>query len=81
MAYDEGVAEPLIAAYAAEPNAIEKKMFGGMAVMVNGHRSAGVVDESLMVRVGSDLFEEALARPHARQMDFTGRPYEGIRLR
>jgi hypothetical protein len=47
MAYDEGVAERLAVTYAAESNVVEKKMFGGIAFMVNGHMSCGVVNESL----------------------------------
>lgn len=31
-----------------------------------------------MVRVGPDAFDEALALPHARPMDFTGRPMKGM---
>ncbi len=31
-----------------------------------------------MLRVGSDAYEVALARPHAREMDFTGRSLKGM---
>ena len=31
-----------------------------------------------MVRVGPDQYEEALTLPHARPMDFTGRPMRGF---
>ncbi len=31
-----------------------------------------------MVRVGPVQYEDALARPHARPMDFTGRPLTGM---
>lgn len=37
----------------------------------------GVVHDDLMVRVGPDRCEEALAKPHVRPMDFTGRPMRG----
>ena len=30
-----------------------------------------------MVRVGPEAYETALARPHVRPMDFTGRPLTG----
>ena len=78
MAYDEGLAERLREVYADVPNVVEKKMFGGIAFMVNGHMSCGPVNDTLMVRVGPDLYEEALARPHAREMDFTGRSMKGF---
>jgi hypothetical protein len=38
----------------------------------------GLTNASLMVRVGPDHYEEALAQPHARPMDFTGRPLAGM---
>ena len=78
MAYDEGVAERLRDAYREVPNVEEKKMFGGIAFMVGGHMSCGVVDETLMVRVGPELYADAMARPHAREMDFTGRALKGF---
>ncbi len=31
-----------------------------------------------MVRVGPDAYEECLALPHAREMDFTGRSSRGM---
>jgi hypothetical protein len=31
-----------------------------------------------MVRVGAEQYEAALAEPHARHMDFTGRPMRGM---
>ena len=78
MAYDEGVAERLREAYHALPDVVEKKMFGGIAFMVNGHMSCGVVGDTLMVRVGPEQYESALQRPHAREMDFTGKPLKGF---
>jgi hypothetical protein len=53
-------------------------MFGGLAFLVGGHMCAGVVGDELMVRVGPDAYEPALRRPHARRMDFTGRPMQGF---
>ena len=78
MAYDEGIAERLRGAYSDTPGVKEKKMFGGIAFMVGGHMSCGVVDDTLMVRVGPDRYTDALSRPHAREMDFTGKPMKGF---
>lgn len=78
MAYDEGVAQRLRDAYQHIPDVVEKKMFGGIAFMVEGHMSCGVVNDTLMVRVGPDQYESALKRPHAREMDFTGKPLKGF---
>ncbi len=46
--------------------------------MVAGKMACGVVGDALMVRVEPDAYEDALARPHARPMDFTGRPMKGL---
>jgi hypothetical protein len=45
--------------------------------MVSGNKALGIVGEDLMVRVGATRCEEALALPHAREVDFNGRPMRG----
>ena len=40
--------------------------------------AVGVVGDDLMVRVGPDLYHDALTRPHVREMDFTGRALKGM---
>lgn len=77
MAYDEGLAERLRLALSSRDDVAEKRMFGGVAFMVRGHMTVGVVKEDLCARVGPDAFEAALALPGARPMDFTGRPMKG----
>ena len=77
MAYDEHLAERVLDILGAEPSLVQKKMFGGVAVMLQGNLACGVLRSDLMVRVGKDEYEAALARPHARPMDFTGRPMRG----
>lgn len=52
-------------------------MFGGLALMLHGNMCVGCLGDELMVRVGPDAYREALAHPHAREMDFTGRPLTG----
>ena len=78
MAYDEGLAERVREVLSGRPGVEEKRMFGGLAFMANGHMCCGVLGEDLVVRVGPDRYEEALAQPHARPMDFTGRPLRGM---
>ena len=77
MAYDEGTAERIREVLADYSDVRERKMFGGIAFMLNGHMTLGLGNDDLMVRVGADKHEEALAQPHARKMDFTGRPMKG----
>lgn len=75
MAYDEQLAARVRRELAG---ADEKRMFGGLAFMLHGHMCCGIVGQDLMVRVGPDRHERALARPHSRPMDFTGRPMNGM---
>jgi hypothetical protein len=53
-------------------------MFGGLAFMIAGNMCVGIVGDDLMVRVGPDAAPDALELPHAREMDFTGRPMRGF---
>jgi len=52
-------------------------MFGGLSFLWNGKMFCGIVERDLMVRVGTDRYQESLTRPHVRPMDFTGRPLQG----
>jgi len=78
MPYDEGVAERIRELFADRHDVEEKKMFGGIAFMLRGHMCVGVVHDVLMARVGPDQYETALKQPHARKMDFTGKPMKGF---
>jgi TfoX/Sxy family transcriptional regulator of competence genes len=78
MAYSEALAGRIRRTIAVEKNVSERKMFGGLAFMVRGNMCAGVVGDDLMLRVGPNRYAEALARPGARPMDFTGRPMKGM---
>ena len=78
MAYDEVLAARIRSLLAKRSDVTERKMFGGIAFMVADHMAVGVVRDDLMVRVGSDAEAAALAEPHARPMDFTGRPARGM---
>lgn len=78
MAYDEGLAQRLRELFANKSNVVEKKMFGGIAFMLSGNMCCGVVDDTLMARVGPEQYKDALCEPHAREMDFTGKPMKGF---
>ena len=79
MAYNEDVADAVRQALAElDVNAVERKMFGGLAFMVAGHMTVGVIGDELMVRVGKDGHEQAVGQPHAREMDFTGKAMTGM---
>lgn len=78
MAYDEGLGQR-IREHLEDRRAIsEKKMFGGLCFLASGNMCCGIVGDELMVRVGPSAYDESLAQPHAREMDFTGRAMKGI---
>ncbi len=78
MAYDEGLAERIRNVLNDVPDVAEKKMFGGLCFMVSGHMCCGIVDDVLMARVGPEQYGQCLSLRHAREMDFTGKPLNGM---
>lgn len=78
MSYDEQLASRVRKALAGRSDVTEKKMFGGVCFMVNGAMRCGVLKDDLIVRVGAAHHAEALAQPHTRPFDFTGRPAKGM---
>ena len=78
MSYDERLAARVREALAARDDVVEKRMFGGLCFMVNGAMCCGLTKSDFMVRVGPAQYDDALAEPHARLMDFTGRPLKGM---
>ncbi|HLF99280.1 MAG TPA: TfoX/Sxy family protein, partial [Acidimicrobiia bacterium] len=77
MAYSQELAERVRDELTAEKDLTEREMFGGVGFMVAGHMCCGIIGDELMVRVGPDLYHDALTRPDAREFDFTGRPMKG----
>ncbi len=78
MAMDEGLAERIRDLVRDRREIVERRMFGGLAFMSHGHMFVGVLGDTLMARVGPDGYADALRRPGARPMDFTGKPMKGF---
>lgn len=78
MAYDEDLANRLRELLADETGITEKKMFGGLAFLLNGNMSVAASSKGgLLVRVDPDDTEASLARPHASLMEMRGRTMDG----
>ena len=77
MAYSEELADRIRDLLVDRGELTERKMFGGIAFMLNGNMACGVLGDELMARVGKDQGDAALAEPHTRPMDFTGKPMKG----
>jgi len=79
MAYDEETAQRVRKLLSARRDVAEKKLMGGLTFMVKGAMCCSVSGRGgLMVRVGADAYERALAEPHARAMEMRGRPMTGF---
>jgi TfoX/Sxy family transcriptional regulator of competence genes len=77
MAYDETLAERVRDRLAALPAVTDKRMFGSLAFLTDGRLTVCVTGDGLMVRVGPEGAEEALAQPGARLMEMGGRRMRG----
>ena len=77
MSFDEGLAQRVREALGSRPFVTERQMFGGLAFLLEGKMVVGVSGSKLMARVGPERYEDALALPHVRKMDFTGKPLRG----
>lgn len=78
MAYNERLAERIRGYFKRQRGVEEKRMFGGLRFMLNGHMCCGIEKDRLMVRVASERYETLLKKPHACEMDFTGKPLKGL---
>ena len=79
MAFDEELAERVRESLGTDDagRVSERRMFGGLAFLLDGHMFVGIVGEELMVKLGAEGTAAALRREHVRPMDFTGRPAKG----
>lgn len=78
MAYDEGLAARLEEYFQDRHDVVVKKMFGGLCFMVSDHMCCGIVEDSLMARVGPDNYETSLNKKFVKEMDFTGKAMKGM---
>ena len=78
MAYNEAMVALLRNALSETGGLSERKMFGGLAFLVNGHMVCGVHSGGGMFRVGKVHEAIALTIDGARAMDFTGRKMGGF---
>jgi hypothetical protein len=78
MAYDEELAERIRGLIGDEPGLTEKKMFGGLAFLVNGNMSVAASGQGgLLVRCPPEDTDVLLDEPGASHMVMRGRPMDG----
>ncbi|QEL17811.1 TfoX/Sxy family protein [Limnoglobus roseus] len=73
MAFSETLARRTRVVLARRKNVEEKRMFGGVGFLLNGHLLVAVRKDSLLVRLGPEEGQWALSEPHATAFEITGR--------
>lgn len=82
MAYDGELLERVRDALDLKPGMTEKKMFGGICFLCDGHMLAGVSKDRMILRLGPEQGEAALKQKGVKIFEGTGRPMRGwIELR
>jgi TfoX/Sxy family transcriptional regulator of competence genes len=77
MPFNEKIADKIREALIGVKNLTEKKMFGGIAFMVNDKMCVGVDKDAIMLRCEPEMTEELLSKKGARAFDLTGKPMKG----
>jgi len=77
MALDEFLSQRIRDGLARKQGVEEKSMFGGVGFLLNGNMLVGVWKNSLIVRIGPEVYEDVLLEPHVTEFDITGRPMKG----
>jgi TfoX/Sxy family transcriptional regulator of competence genes len=78
VAYDEELADRLRALLALEPGLSERRMFGGLAFLVDGRMSVAVSGSGgLMARVEPEEADALLDEPHVHVFVMRERPLDG----
>ena len=78
VAYDEDLAERIRDAVAGEDGLTEKRMFGGLAFLINGNMAVSASGQGgLLLRVDPAQTEQLVRAPHARRFEMRGREMDG----
>lgn len=78
MAYDEDLAGRIRELIGGDHNLEEKRMFGGLAFLINGHMAVAASSKGgLMVRVPPEDTPKLLAGKHVSPMVMAGRETRG----
>lgn len=77
MAFDQQLANTVRQRLGRKSGLTERKMFGGLAFLINGNMSVGIHGDELIIRIAPEATAAALEEPGARIFDITGRPMKG----
>ena len=77
MPYNEQIEARIKTAISNWKNTDQKNMFGGVCHLLGGNMFCGVYKDYLILRLGKENADKALALPHVRPFDITGKPMKG----
>lgn len=77
MAYDEQLAARVRDVVFAEPGLSERRMFGGLAFLVDGRMAVATTDGGLLLRVDPAQTDTLAQRPHVRRFVMRGKELNG----
>jgi TfoX/Sxy family transcriptional regulator of competence genes len=77
MAYDSELADRIHRIFGDWPALRKKRMFGGIAYLLNGNMAFALLGDGLIVRCGPARHGECLAKEGASAFDLTGRVMKG----
>lgn len=76
MAYNESLAQRIFE-HLEGKEYIWKKMFGGVCFLFQGNMGFGILEDSLIVRVGPENYDKMLSLPNTEVFNITGRVMNG----
>jgi hypothetical protein len=78
MPFDAALAERIRSVVGGEDGLTEKRMFGGLAFLVDGSLAVSASSKGgLLVRVDPEQTESLVREPHARRFEMRGREMDG----
>jgi TfoX N-terminal domain len=78
VAFDEDLANRMRSLLARERGLTEKRMFGGLAFLINGNMAVSASGQGgLMVRVDPSDTDKLVSRAHVRPFEMRSRPMDG----
>jgi TfoX/Sxy family transcriptional regulator of competence genes len=78
MAYDEELADRVREQVACESGLSEKRMFGGLAFLIDGHMAVSASGRGgLLLRVDPGQTQALLDEPNVRRFEMRGREMDG----
>jgi hypothetical protein len=78
MAYDVELADRIRAIVHAEPGLTEKRMFGGLAFLIQGNVAVSASSQGgLLLRINPATTQSLISEPHVRRFEMRGRQMDG----